>query len=104
MVGPLGTWRPAHHPVTMTSDMSTPTPIATEPVIRVRGLVKQYGDIRAVDGIDFDVLPGEVFGLLGPTAREKRRRSRSSKGCAPRTAARPSSSAWTWPRASKVSN
>ena len=36
--------------------------------IRVRGLVKRYGEIRAVDGIDFDVAQGEVFGLLGPNS------------------------------------
>ena len=55
----------------MMSAMSTSTPTATEPVIRVRGLVKRYGEIRAVDGIDFDVLPGEVFGLLGPNGAGK---------------------------------
>jgi len=45
--------------------------IATDSVIRVRGLVKRYGEIRAVDGIDFDVAPGEVFGLLGPNGAGK---------------------------------
>ncbi len=44
---------------------------ATGPVIRVRGLVKHYGDLRAVDGIDFDVAAGEVFGLLGPNGAGK---------------------------------
>ena len=34
------------------------TTIGTDPVIRVRGLVKRYGDIRAVDGIDFDAVRG----------------------------------------------
>jgi ABC-2 type transport system ATP-binding protein len=53
------------------SGMSTSIPTSTEPVIRVRGLVKQYGEIRAVDGIDFDVLPGEIFGLLGPNGAGK---------------------------------
>jgi ABC-2 type transport system ATP-binding protein len=42
-----------------------------EPVIRVRGLVKRYGDLVAVDGIDFDVAPGEIFGLLGPNGAGK---------------------------------
>ncbi len=41
------------------------------PVIRVRGLTKRYGDILAVDGIDFDVAAGEVFGLLGPNGAGK---------------------------------
>jgi ABC-2 type transport system ATP-binding protein len=45
--------------------------IAAGSVIRVRGLVKRYGEIRAVDGIDFDVAPGEVFGLLGPNGAGK---------------------------------
>jgi ABC-2 type transport system ATP-binding protein len=39
--------------------------------IRVRGLTKRYGDIQAVDGIDFDVAPGEIFGLLGPNGAGK---------------------------------
>src|SRR2546426_403301 len=37
-----------------------------EHVIEVRGLVKRYPDITAVDGIDFNVNRGEVFSLLGP--------------------------------------
>ena len=49
----------------------TATTTATEPVIRVRGLVKRYGDVKAVDGIDFDVAAGEVFGLLGPNGAGK---------------------------------
>jgi ABC-2 type transport system ATP-binding protein len=43
----------------------------TEPVIRVRGLTKRYGDVQAVDGIDFDVARGEIFGLLGPNGAGK---------------------------------
>ena len=42
-----------------------------EQVIEVRGLVKRYPDITAVDGIDFDVNPGEVFSLLGPNGAGK---------------------------------
>ncbi len=45
--------------------------IGAEPVIRVRGLVKRYGDLVAVDGIDFDVAAGEIFGLLGPNGAGK---------------------------------
>ena len=51
--------------------MHTPGAVATEPVIRVEGLVKRYGDVRAVDGIDFEVKAGEVFGLLGPNGAGK---------------------------------
>jgi ABC-2 type transport system ATP-binding protein len=42
-----------------------------EPVIRVRGLTKRYGDVEAVAGIDFEVAKGEVFGLLGPNGAGK---------------------------------
>jgi lipooligosaccharide transport system ATP-binding protein len=40
-------------------------------VIEARGLVKSYGDLNAVDGIDFEVASGESFGLLGPNGAGK---------------------------------
>ncbi len=43
----------------------------TEPVISARGLTKRYGDFTAVDGLDFEVAPGESFGLLGPNGAGK---------------------------------
>jgi ABC-2 type transport system ATP-binding protein len=39
--------------------------------VRARGLVKVFGDQRAVDGIDLDVRRGEVFGVLGPNGAGK---------------------------------
>jgi ABC-2 type transport system ATP-binding protein len=51
--------------------MHSPGAVATSPVIHVAGLVKRYGDVHAVDGIDFDVAGGEVFGLLGPNGAGK---------------------------------
>ena len=42
-----------------------------EPVITASGLVKRFGDFTAVDGIDFEVAPGEAFGLLGPNGAGK---------------------------------
>src|SRR3954462_13066689 len=45
--------------------------VATDPVVDVRGLIKRYGDIVAVDGIDFQVHAGEIFGLLGPNGAGK---------------------------------
>jgi ABC-2 type transport system ATP-binding protein len=47
------------------------SPIASTPVIRVRGVRKLYGEVRAVDGISFEVARGEVFGLLGPNGAGK---------------------------------
>src|SRR5919106_824928 len=45
------------------------------PIIEVRDLVKVYGKgdkaTRAVDGITFDVAPGELFGFLGPNGAGK---------------------------------
>ncbi len=47
------------------------TELTAEPIIRVRGLVKRYGAVAAVDGVDLAVDPGEVFGILGPNGAGK---------------------------------
>ncbi len=39
--------------------------------VEVRGLVKRYGDIVAVDGVDLTVEPGDVYGYLGPNGAGK---------------------------------
>jgi lipooligosaccharide transport system ATP-binding protein len=44
---------------------------ATPPLIRARALTKRFGTFTAVDGIDFDVAPGEAFGFLGPNGAGK---------------------------------
>src|SRR5947207_5874227 len=41
------------------------------PAIRCRGLVKDYGSIRAVNGLDLEIRAGECFGLLGPNGAGK---------------------------------
>lgn len=40
-------------------------------MIRVAGLVRDYGAVRAVDGIDFEVPAGQVLGFLGPNGAGK---------------------------------
>jgi lipooligosaccharide transport system ATP-binding protein len=44
---------------------------ASDALISARGLVKEFGTLRAVDGIDFDVRRGEAFGFLGPNGAGK---------------------------------
>jgi ABC-2 type transport system ATP-binding protein len=41
------------------------------PALEVRDLRKYYADVRAVDGLDLSVAPGECFGLLGPNGAGK---------------------------------
>ena len=40
--------------------------------IEVNGLVREFkGSVRAVDGIDLEVRPGEIYGFLGPNGAGK---------------------------------
>src|ERR1700710_125152 len=41
------------------------------PAIRIRGLTKSFGDVRALDGVDLEAAPGTVLGLLGPNGAGK---------------------------------
>src|ERR1051326_1449843 len=56
------TTAPTHHP---------PGPTGEEAAISIRGLVKRYGNVEAVSGIDLDVAPGEIFAFLGPNGAGK---------------------------------
>lgn len=40
-------------------------------IIAVKGLTKYYGDLKAVDNIDFGIAKGECFGFLGPNGAGK---------------------------------
>jgi lipooligosaccharide transport system ATP-binding protein len=57
-----------------------------EPVIVARNLVKRYGELAAVDGISFEVAPGESFGLLGPNGAGKSTTMRMVGAVSTRTA------------------
>ncbi len=50
------------------------------PVISVSGLVKKFGQFRALDGLDLTVSPGEVHGFLGPNGAGKSTTIRSLLG------------------------
>jgi ABC-2 type transport system ATP-binding protein len=42
-----------------------------ESMIHVDRLIKHYGQVKAVDGISFDVRKGEIVGVLGPNGAGK---------------------------------
>ena len=65
---PHGT-APGPHPVPAAVSPDGSPDVA--PLISARGLTKRFGSYVAVDGIDFDVQPGEVFGFLGPNGAGK---------------------------------
>ena len=53
--------------------MNTPNVMtnAGSPVLKVSGLKKAYGAIQAVGGVSFEVMPGEIFGVIGPNGSGK---------------------------------
>lgn len=62
--------------------------VADVAVIEAEGLTKKYGDFTAVDGISFEVAPGESFGLLGPNGAGKSTTMRMIGGTLLRTSGR----------------
>ena len=54
-----------------TSNGHTDEVDSAKKLIEVRNLYKYYKDVRAVDGISFDVYEGEIFGMVGPNGAGK---------------------------------
>jgi ABC-2 type transport system ATP-binding protein len=53
-------------------------------IIQVQNLTKSYGDVRAVQGIDFEVAAGEIFAMLGPNGAGKSTTVEILEGLRPR--------------------
>jgi ABC-type branched-subunit amino acid transport system ATPase component len=45
-----------------------------EPVVTVNGLAQRFGQVAALDGVDFEAAAGTIFGLLGPNGQARRPR------------------------------
>ena len=61
---------PAAAPAKRAGAMSA-APASTEPAVSVQALSKRFGETLALDGISFDVRPGELFGFIGPDGAGK---------------------------------
>jgi len=57
----------------------------TSPLVHARGLCKEFGDLVAVDGVDFEVRAGEAFGFLGPNGAGKSSTMKMIGAVSPRT-------------------
>ena len=42
-----------------------------DPIIAMRGIVKRFGAVQALKGVDLDLYPGEVLGLVGDNSAGK---------------------------------
>ena len=56
-----------------------------EPLVYATDLHKDFGELAAVDGIDFEVRPGEAFGFLGPNGAGKSSTMKMIGAVSPRT-------------------
>ncbi len=45
--------------------------VSVTPVLQARGLIKRYGQVTALDGCDFEVLPGEILAVIGDNGAGK---------------------------------
>ena len=51
--------------------MSPRAPFPDQPLIRARNIVKSYGGVRALRGVDIEIFPGEVHAIMGENGAGK---------------------------------
>src|SRR5207237_7748906 len=61
-------WR---RPLALLQGESRAPSTAVQPAVRLSGVRRHYGEVRAVDGVDLEISPGEFFTMLGPSGSGK---------------------------------
>ena len=71
-LSPNGHSDAAPGPVLATAPIETAVPrVSGAPLLDVRNLGKRFGGVRAVDGVSFEVLPGQTVSVIGPNGSGK---------------------------------
>jgi fructose transport system ATP-binding protein len=55
----------------MTTEMHSPSVETRQPILQARGLVKTFGRVIGLDGVDLDLYPGEVLAIIGDNGAGK---------------------------------
>jgi branched-chain amino acid transport system permease protein len=71
-----------------TGGSPSPTPPAPEPLLAIEGLGRRFGGLRALEGLDLTVGPGQVVGLIGPNGAGKTTLVNAVTGLLPPSAGR----------------